>query len=220
LTTRASLLLATAVALLATAPAESQTRWGIEAHGGIALYSMGAMNDSLASFNREFGTDLGSIEDGATFGAAIRLWPRSHHLFRLAWEHLSAKSEASGVTVNLNAEAITFGLTWFTPPESPVRFGLGLAMGPYFSTGAIEGSEAALDGSGVGLGVLPTAEVLLRLSGAVSVNGAVGYRWASIGLEFDGRETKLDAAYDGVFLRLALAVEGPDEFRPLTTSSR
>jgi hypothetical protein len=209
---RATVLLAIAVGMLAAAPARSQQRFGIEVHGSASAFAMGEMNDSLASFNRLFGTSLDDIGDGRTWGIALRSWLHPDVLVRLAWEHLSAESKDSGVTIDMDANAFTVGATWFAPSNGPLRYGFGLSLGPYFPDGGIGGSQAWLDASGVGFGVSPTAEGMLRMSEHFSVGVAAGYRWAAInGLKFDEGDSDLEADYTGAFLRLSVAVESPGD---------
>lgn len=214
---RATVFLAIAVAVLAAAPARSQARFGIEVNGSASAFAMGAMNDSLASLNRLLGTSLDDFGDGRTWGVALRGWINPDVLLRLAWEHLPAKTEDSGVTIDMGANAFTLGATWFAPSSGPARYGFGLSMGPYFPDGGIgrpqlafvgQAPQAWLNASGTGFGVSPTAEGMLRMSDHFSVGVAVGYRWAAIrGLKFDKADSDLEADYTGAFLRLSVAAE-------------
>ena len=66
-----------AVALVAGRVEQAQAagRVGIDGHGGWNTYSMHAFNQTVSSFNRDFGTAVPAIQDGSSWGLGLRLWP-------------------------------------------------------------------------------------------------------------------------------------------------
>lgn len=207
--TRRLAVLALAAALSAGSPAHARGRAGLEAYGGLSRHAMGDMNDTLRSFNREFGTSLDPIHGGPSWGVALRMWPNENLLLRLGYEGLNAQSEDTGVRFDVGAQAVTLGATYFFPTTRIVRYGVGLAFGPYFVHGRLAASRSFLATSGKGFGGRVVGEAILPLRGPCSLNGMLGYRWGSVRrLKFGEATSDIEADYSGVLVRVALAVDG------------
>ena len=205
-------LAAVSLALLLCARAEAKPSFGLEAWGGWNQLVMSDVNDTLSSFNREYGTALAPIRDGASWGIGLRLWPHEDVLVRLGFERLSAQSEDSGVEFDLGAYALTLGATRYLASSSRFRCGLGLGLGPYFETGGLTAPGATLSASGTGFGGHVAGEAALSIGGGCSLQAMAGYRWANIGnLKFGEYTSNLTAHYSGPFVRLGLAFDGQGE---------
>ena len=91
-----------AVALVAGRVEQAQAagRVGIDGHGGWNTYSMHAFNQTVSSFNRDFGTAVPTLQDGSSWGLGLRLWPTPDVRVRLGYEKLNARSEGSSVAFN------------------------------------------------------------------------------------------------------------------------
>ena len=145
-------LAAVSIVLLLSTRAEAEPRVGFEGWGGWNQLSMTDVNDTLSSFNHEYGTALAPIAHSPSWGLSFRLWPHEDVLIRLGVERLSAQSQDSGVEFDLGAYAITLGATRYLPSSSRLRFGVGLGLGPYFETGGLVAPGAALAATGTGFG--------------------------------------------------------------------
>jgi hypothetical protein len=198
------------VILLATAAgrAAAEGRIGVEGHGGWNGYSMQAFNETVSSFNQQFGTAVPAIHQGGSWGLGLRLWPHPDWRVRLGFEDLNARSEGSGMKFDLGVRAYTLGVTWFAPTNEPVRFGLGAALGPHYAQGGLEAGALSLNSSGHGFGGQVAGEVMLPLRSGWSVNGAAGYRWMNLdSVKLNESSNGLKAQYDGVLLQLGIAVD-------------
>lgn len=181
---------------------------GIEAYGSLNKVGMGDVNDSLASFNAQFGTRLARIRNGPGGGAAIRLWPNDRLMLRLGFERLETSTEDPDVRVELDCTAWTLGAVWWFPRKGMLRYGLGGNLGIHVASGAIVSSRADLEVAGNELGGGLTAEAMWPLRGACSAVATAGYRWAGVhGLETDGGPSNLNADWSGPYLRLGLAID-------------
>lgn len=185
------------------------TRWGVDAHGAWNQYAMTAMNDTLRSFNRDFGTALEPVNEGGSWGLGLRLWPNPNVRMRLGFEDMRARSRDSGVNFDLGVRAYTLGLTWFAPSTGLVRYGAGVELGPHYAQGEFDAPGASLRTSGNGFGVLMAGELMVPIRNGWSVDGSIGYRWARIDdVKLDGSARGLRAQYDGLLLRVGMALDG------------
>ena len=201
---------AIAVALLALTAerAGAEARIGVDGHGGWNGYSMQAFNETVSSFNQQFGTALPAIHTGRSWGLGLRLWPHPDWRVRLGFEDLNARSEGSGMKFDMGVRAYTLGVTWFAPTNNPIRFGLGAALGPHYAQGGADVPGVALTSSGHGFGGQVAGELMIPLRNGWSVNGAAGYRWMKIdSVKLDESSDGLKAQYDGVLLQLGIAVD-------------
>jgi hypothetical protein len=131
---------------------------------------------------------------------------------RLGIERLRAESQDSGVEFDLGAYAITLGATRYLLSSSRFRCGVGLGLGPYFETGGLVAPGATLAASGSGFGGHVAGEVVMAIGGGCSLQGLVGYRWASIGrLKYGEYTSDITAQYSGPFIRVGLAVDAGTE---------
>jgi hypothetical protein len=131
---------------------------------------------------------------------------------RLSIERIWAQSQDSGVEFDLGAYAITLGATRFLPSSSRIRCGVGLGLGPYFETGGLVASGATLAASGTGFGGHVAGEAGLAIGGGWSLQGQVGYRWASIRkLKFGENTSDITAHFSGPFVRVGLALDARRE---------
>lgn len=202
-------LAAVSMALLLCTRAEAEPRFGIEGWGSWNQFSMSGANDTLSSFNQEYGTALPPIRDNASWGFGLRLWPRKDVLMRLGFDRLPAQSQDSGVEFDLGAYAITLGATRYLPSSGRTRFGLGLGLGPYFATGGLSAPGATLSASGTGFGVHVAGEAAVAIGAGCSLQSMIGYRWASIGsLKYGEYPSGVSANYSGPFVRVGLAFDG------------
>ena len=199
-----------AVALVAgrVEPAPAAGRVGIDGHGGWNTYSMHAFNQTVSSFNRDFGTTVPTIQDGSSWGLGLRLWPTPDVRLRFGYEKLNARSEGSNVAFNLGVEAYNFGVAWFPHTTNPVRLGVGAALGPCSAQGGLDLPGATLQSSGNGFGGQLTGEAMVPVWKGWSVTGALGYRWMSIDkVKLDESSGGLKAQYDGMLLQIGLALD-------------
>jgi len=211
-TLRRLALAAVLIAPLLGTRAEAKNGIGFEGWGGGNQFSMSAINDTLSSFNNEFGTSLAHIRNGPSWGFSFRFWPREALLVRLGYEQFSAQSQDSGVEFDLSAYAITLGATRYLLSSSRARCGLGLAIGPYFETGGFTAPGATLAASGTGFGGHIAGEGVLELGGGCSLQALVGYRWAWIGaMKLGENTTDISAQYSGPFVRVGLALDTKKE---------
>jgi hypothetical protein len=196
------------VSITASKRVGAEGRIGIDGHGGWNTYSMQALNGAASSFNQDFGTALPPIQDGGSWGLGLRLWPHSDVRIRLGYERLNARSEGSGVAFDLGAQAYTFGLAWFPPTTSPIRFGVGAALGPHSANGGLDVPGARLKSSGGGFGGQVAGEAMVPLGKGWSVNGVLGYRWMTIDtVKLNDSSGGLKAQYDGMLLQIGLALD-------------
>jgi hypothetical protein len=131
---------------------------------------------------------------------------------RLGIERIWAQSQDSGIEFDLGAYAVTLGVTRYLPSSSRLRFGVGLDLGPYFETGGLVAPGAALAATGTGFGGHIAGEADLAIGGGCSLQGQVGYRWASIGaLKFGENSSGITAQYSGPFVRVGLALDARRE---------
>ena len=203
-------LAAVSIALPLGPSARAEPRIGIEGWGGWNRHSMFDVNDTLRTFNGEYGTALAPIRGGGSWGFGVRLWPREDVLVRLGFERLSARSQDSGVRFDLGAYALTLGVTRFFPVLDRLRCGIGLGVGPLLTSGGLDARGAALQTSGAGFGGHVTGETLIPIGRAGSLNGVVGYRWGSVDkLKLGENTSDLRAQYSGFFVRAGLALERP-----------
>ena len=194
--------------IMASDAASAETRFGFDAHGGWNGYGMGALNDTLSSFNRDFGTALAPIRQGGSWGLGLHLWPDPNVRLRFGYENLMARSEDSGVRFDLGVQALTLGVTWFTPPARWARYGAGIALGPHYANGGFHAPGASFRSSGYGFGGHVAAEVLVPVRNGWSLDGALGYRLASIdGVKLGGTKSALRPSYDGWMLRVGIALD-------------
>lgn len=197
--------------LAAATPASGRPKGGFEFHGGWAMHAMSAVNDTLASFNEEFGTALDPMSGGLSWGLGLRVWPHPDLLLRFGFERLSARSEDSGVTFDLGADAYTLSVTWFVPAEAPSRYGVGIGFGPLYAHGGLRADAASLDTRGEGFGTHVHGQAIVPLSGRWSMNAVLGYRMARVNvLRFETNFVDMRSDYSGAFLRVGLAWDGGD----------
>ena len=213
-TARRFALAAVSMAFLMCTRAEagSGSGTGFEGWGGWNQLSMTDVNDTLSSFNHEYGTALAPIRNGHAWGFCFRFWPREDVLMRLGFERLSAQSRDSGVEFDLGAFALTLGATRYLASSGRFRCGLGVGLGPYFETGGLAAPGAELGASGWGFGGHVAGEAVLAIGGGCSLQGLVGYRLASIGkLKIGENTSDITAQYSGPFIRVGLAFDPPGE---------
>jgi len=211
-TSRRFALAAVSMALLLCTRAEAKPRTGFEGWGAWNQLSMTDVNDTLSSFNHEYGTALAPIRHGASWGLGFRIWPHEDVLMRLGIERIWAQSQDSGIEFDLGAYAVTLGVTRYLPSSSRLRFGVGLGLGPYFETGGLVAPGATLAATGTGFGGHIAGEAVMAIGGGCSLQGQVGYRWASIGsLKFGESTSDITAHYSGPFVRVGLAFDARRE---------
>jgi hypothetical protein len=193
------------MALLLGVRAQAATS-GLEVWGGLNMLRMSEVNDTLSSFNREYGTSLGPIRQDGTWGLGLRRWPSENVLLRLGYERLYAESKDRGVEFEIGAHAFTLGASGFLPSSGPVRCGVGLGLGPLLGSGHLVARGASLSTGGRGLTGHVTGEALAAIGRGWSLDGMVGYRFASIGkVKFGENTSDLSASYSGLFIRAGVA---------------
>lgn len=202
------LLAALLAALLVPAHATAAPVLGVEAFGGWNRYSMREMNDSLQSFDRAAGTRFASFHSSIGYGFAARAWAQDRLLLRLAYEELPAETHGSGLTFEAHARAVLLSATWFTAPERPLRFGLGVGGGPYFAHGSFHGDDVDMKVGGIGFGGFVAGEAALAVGGGAMLHTAAGWRIARIDpIELEGRSMGAAADDSGPWLRLGVAYD-------------
>jgi hypothetical protein len=196
------------VTTTAAEPVGADPRFGVDAYGAWNHYGMKAINDSLSSFNQDFGTALEPIREGGSWGLGLRLWPHPDVRMRLGFENLQARSEDPRVRFDFGVRAFTLGATWFAPSTGWARYGAGVELGPHYAQGGLDAPGASLRSSGNGFGGHVAGEVMVPVRNGWSVNGTIGYRWAAIdGVKLDKGANGLRAQYDGLLLRIGMALD-------------
>jgi len=197
------------IVVLMAGSARCQPKWGVEAHGGWSQLAMGDVNDSLSSLDRQIGTRFEPVDDGASWGLALRRWVSPNVLLRLGFERLSTASENSGVRFAVADNSFMVGATWWNSGASGVRYGLGAALGPQVGSGRLKFDRGSFHLSGTGFGGAVTAEAMIPVSRGCSLTAATGYRLARTGrLRFDNSTSGLVADFSGPFVRIGLAIDG------------
>jgi hypothetical protein len=184
--------------------------WGFDLSGGLSTYALDAVNDSLASLNQSLGTAFGSIEDGTSFGAAVRCWASQDVLLRLSLERNSAVTTDADRRFDIGAIDLTLGATYYLHVSGPIRLGGGLAAGATWIEGKIEGSQFSLEARGTGPDLRATAEALWPIAHGWFLSGSAGLRYATVGeVKLDGQGSRMRADFSGAVARIAAGYDGP-----------
>ena len=198
-------------------PAHPAVVFGVEFSLGYGTYAMGAVNDTLHSFNDFLGTEFPDIRNGMAGLLALRVWPNDRLLLRLALEPMDAESGFSFVDstgyggtllYDTGPVATTLTATWFFNPPQTWRFGVGGGVGWYSIEGEIKGPGGSLDLTGDGFGVHVQGEVQYTMKVRWAVGAQVGYRHAVVGdtkLQDVSANPKLATDFSGMIVRVGIA---------------
>jgi hypothetical protein len=184
--------------------------WGFDVSGGTSTYALGEVNDSLASLNQNLGTAFGSIDDGPSYGVALRRWISGEVLLRLGFEKNAAVTTDADRRFDVGTLDVTLGATYYLPVRGPVHLGGGLAAGVAWIEGKLEGSKFSLEARGSGPDLRATVEALWAHSSGWFVSGSAGLRYATVSeLELDGQGSGMRADFSGAVLRIAAGHDAP-----------
>lgn len=210
--------------LLAAGPATAEPpQFGIGFFGGYNFYSMNDVNDDIDDTNVLFGTSIDKLKSGIGFGGGLRARTSPSLLLSLDYERLSASTTGSGsdgsivydADLDLPANAIVAGVSYYFPSAAKTRFGLSGGIGYYMADGTLE--IAASDGinsvtlvggaSGNGIGFHGAGTLDMSLSPTVHLDAMLGYRIAKTGdLEVDGSTlSNYSAEWSGLMSRAGLS---------------
>jgi hypothetical protein len=206
---------------------------------GTQTYAMDDVNGIVADLNDAFGQDpvvaasglhLEDLTSGAGLGAGIRVWPKRNLLLSFDYQKLKGSTNASvpvsstpgadSYNTEVKVPASSLGLNVGYMSDWPSRrFRLGAAAGGsyYICRGAAIMSfpdynqTVELHGEGFGFQGMAVADY--AISGAIQLEGALGYRTGSTSdlvnngvkvLNDDGSDAQAD--YSGVLLRIGIDI--------------
>ncbi|HKO22206.1 MAG TPA: outer membrane beta-barrel protein [Candidatus Eisenbacteria bacterium] len=179
-------------ALLVAAPALAGTaQFGIGGFAGYNTYSMNDVNDLFS------GTQIDEISGGLGFGGGLRVRTSPSLLLSLDYERLSGNTSAAGVDngitydvdLDMPANAVVAGATYFFPSASKAHFGVTGGIGYYKAAGS--GTVSLDDGvnnvtftgdlTGNGIGFHGGGALDYSLSPVAHFEAMAGYRVAKTG---------------------------------------
>lgn len=204
--------------VVAGAPADAQTRFGISGFTGYQSYAMDDINEVIADVNDELSSPgtLVQIEEltgDPSFGLGLKLDLGKTWRVYGEYEHLSDDTGGGNLigsfNIDADADAFLLGATYFLPSSGKARVGIGAGVGMYEYEGVFEtsgtvgsvpfsGSQTA-DGSTIGFHA--RADLDVAMSGKLHFDAALGYRGASGELEQDGQGTGVDLDWSGFMTR-------------------
>ena len=216
-------VLAAALLLAAIPTAAEPVQFGIGLFGGYNFYSMDDVNEDIDNTNALLGTSIDKLKSGVGFGGGLRVRTSPSLLLSLDYERLTGSTTGSGTVgavsydanLDLPADAIVAGVSYFFPSASKLRFGLAGGLGYYMADGTLDltandGVDSVTltgDASGNGVGFHGAGSLDLSLSSALHLEAVLGYRIAKTGdLEVDGSTTpNYSAEWSGLMSRVGLS---------------
>jgi len=214
-----------AALLLAAVPAGAEPpQFGIGLFGGYNFYSMNDVNDDIDNTNAVFGTSIDKLKSGIGFGGGLRVRTSPSLLLSLDYERLTGSTTGSGTdgalvynaNLDLPANAIVAGVSYYFPSASKTRFGLSGGIGYYMADGSLkltasDGVNSVTltgDASGNGIGFHGAGALEMSLSPTVHLDAMVGYRVAKTGdLEVDGSTlSNYSAEWSGLMSRAGFSL--------------
>lgn len=215
--------LAAALLLVAIPVSAEPAQLGIGLFGGYNFYSMSDVNADIDNTNALFGSSIDKLKSGTGFGGGLRVRTGPSLILSLDYERLAASTTGSGANgpvafnadLDLPANAIVAGVSYYFPSESKTRFGLSGGIGYYMADGRLEinanngPSSVTLtgDASGNGVGLHGAGVLEMSLSPTVHLDAMLGYRIAKTGdLEVDGSKlSNYSAEWSGLMSRAGLS---------------
>ncbi len=148
-----------------------------------------AMQEELASYPGAR-AEKDRIDNGAGFGAGMRVWSTERLFVSLEFQRLLASNSGSGpyagstytVDLDVPASSVTTSVGYVLTQRSRFRVGLAGGVGYYLTTGAINttgpGVNDRLDLEASGFGAHGFGLVLARVTRRVHIEVDAGYRYA------------------------------------------
>lgn len=206
-------VLAAVFLLVASATAARATVVGIEGTLGFHSFELGAVNDSLASFNDLLGTNFDELHSGSGLNLALRVWPSDRWMLRFGIETVIAESKSTNggeLSYETGPGFLTATATYFFAQPKPWRLGIGAGVGATELLGEFKGPGGNIDITGSGPEVHGQFEAEVAFTKRAALVTQLGYRYAKVSdTMFDDASTDPELVTDlsGAFFRIGMSYD-------------